>query len=389
MASILNKEFHRIIETDAAGKGFQQHVSAAPRMNRKMRSLRPAIERQSADAFAAVIRENIDEVGFDLAFRGILDRALDDGVVTKMAHGMLNGVAVTSASELHAEAAGQIEFFSLFTIPMTGNPKALAEVFSNPAAFKEVAASLMHTGFVDGQARIEFVPNLYHPADMATIEPSMARWTAGTVGALLVADAGQEEYAQAGFEMEQRFAALYDEPEHRSIDGDDDVTRFIVGAYMQTAPSDEMKLDGMLLSLGKHSAPDYLLARQNAFLADLGEVFEYRFDVGVPNTFARACSSVAFAMVNKGLLEEASHLGLSQRDPHYAAHEEMRYWIDEDLVMFETLQDGQTVGPIAVPYAMIARDGEWAARNIQALARTAIEIDPDEIEADLPKIFAR
>jgi hypothetical protein len=349
-------------------------TSLAPKLFKEMM---PTIASRDIGAFSEQIRAALDEPGFDEAFAGVLNEAWTRGFLGSQECDMLFSVAKNLAAECNVvRKRGDTEVFVMFAVPVQGEPSALDALFNGGAGAEMLAEIVKQSGFVQEGADVAFLPALFNPGDLSEAAPSDIRYAASTIGLSMFAEDREASFKRSGktvgrrINADQPLHAWHDEPTGSDI-------RVLLGGYIQKGLMNDLRVDGLLMSVGKFDdAPGYLAARQSEFMdrasSSLGVVF------GPPSTVPRVVSDLAFASMATSLLNSAGYQGFVSVDDPRLDPDDLVFFVEDEAVVVLAKFGGGVANSDPIPYHMVAGDFDHFVERLRAIHPAARMLPQDK-----------
>ncbi|WP_327210798.1 hypothetical protein [Rhizobium leguminosarum] len=342
-------------------------------------AMAPTILKRDAATFAEQVRAAVDEPGFDLAFSGVLSHACEHGLIGSTECDMLVSVAKNAAAECNVvQTRGEDEYFVMFAIPVQGDPDTLDELFHKGDGAEMLADVVRQSGFVTEGVEVGFLPALFNPGDLSEAYPSAIRHAAASIGLSMLADNSHTAFKRAAKSVSARLTK--DEPMmdwHDRVTGTD--IRVVLGGYIQKGLISEMKLDALLMSVGKYAdAPGYLAERRREFMDRADNSLGVRF--GSPSLVPRVVCDLAFVAASTSLLNDAGEQGfVTVNDPNLDP-EDVLFCIEHGgLVVLAKFEDG-IANSEPISYQMIAGDLDHFQKRLRSIHPAARPLLNDEGE---------
>ncbi|MNU30347.1 hypothetical protein D3C71_188320 [compost metagenome] len=330
--------------------------------------LTKVLKRVSETGLLRIVSEHVDDPGFDLAFRRILDDCLADDIISPISHGHAPSLVSQAMSDLSARGGkgANTEFFTVFAIPVTGSIEDIEDAFVGADGAAIVQDTLRQTGLMGPDTSVAFLPQVFHPMDISRITPGASRHLGMKLAGKLVLDIGDLD--DIASEVTDNFHFFRgDEKYHEPNDGR--TTRFMVGGYYVSNPGRKLNQDGLGAVIVGQCEFLRPYDTDTKFMDELAQRFGGSLDFGLPGSFNLTCARVAVGKIKRDLANEAFERGLVDSPDEKIKHDELFHSILDDKVIVETVYKGEELGPVAVPYSFIAGADALAAQMILLMAR--------------------
>lgn len=348
--------------------------SLAPRLWKEMM---PAILQRDVGSFSEQLRDAIDQPGFDRAFEAVLSQACEHGLIGSGEFDALIAVAKNVAAECNViQKKGDDEVFIMFAMPVQGDGATLAKLFEAGDASAMLADVVKQSGFVAEGVDVGFLPALFNPGDLAEAHPSAIRYATALIGLSMLSEDRDASFRRAGKSVSGRLVK-----EAPMTDWHDEATgtdiRVLLGGYYQKGPRDDLKLDALLMSIGKYDdAPGYLAERRRELMERAGSSLGVSF--GVPSLVPRVTCDLAFVAAFTSLLNDAGHQGFVTMESPKLDPEDVLFSAEDGGLLVHAKFDGGIASSEPIPFQLVAGDIEHFQRRLQSIhpnARPLLDSD--------------
>jgi hypothetical protein len=365
MAETLASELKKALGVDVIRRNPAIAETLAASLAKKLAlDLIPAYLSRDA-SFPDQLRAAIDEPGFDAAFSKVLSIAYQQGFISSAECDILINLAKNAAAEANVlQKRGDDEYFVMFAVVVQGSSEELKRLESGDGC-AELAVVMKQSGFVADGTGVAFLPALFNPGDLTETTPSTVRHAAASIGLAMLSDDPSASLKRAARTISKRV-----DQEEPMLDWHDPVTdtdiRMILGGYYQKGPATDMKLDALLMSVGKYDdAPGYLFERRREFVELAGKTTG--FGVGVPSLIPRAACDLAFVAASTSLLNDAGSQGFVTVDAPKLEPEDVLFCIEDHGLLVLAKFDEGIANSDPIPFQMVAGDLHHFQKRLQSI----------------------